>query len=598
MQRNTTALADREFDVLIIGAGAFGAAAARDAALRGLHTALIERADFGGATSAECFKMVHGGIRYLQHADVARLRASCQERSALLRIAPHLVEPLPIAIPTYGRGRRGRAFLGAGACVYDLLTLDRNIGIDDPQRQIKRTQFLSRGELLQLFPHLRADDLSGALVFEDGQMHSPARLVLAFVRSAVAAGAAACNYVQALRFLWAGDKVSGVRVRDQLSGNEFDLRAKLTLNAAGPWADYLHADPQRFGPSRRAPFSRDAYFIVDRAPSSKYGLAVQGSSRDKDALLGRATRHLFAVPWRDRTLLGVWHRLFPELPDDARVQPEEIDRWIAELNSVYPSLALRASEVSFAHCGLVPFGETATEAELSFGKESRLIDHRKTHGVHGLVSLVGIRYTTARADAARALDVLLSQSPHRPPPSAPTAHLPLAGGDIEHFSTFEAQAQRGRPSSIDAGTLRGLLRNHGSLYHEVLQRCESMAPPAALAGSTTLRAEVLYAIEQEMAVRLEDLVMRRTDLAAGRHPGHSVLRAAALEMGRTLDWSPHQLHQEIEATERTLSRHLARAPRASADAADSPSEQAARAGAMLANHPMPTPSVAMHPWHA
>src|SRR5690606_34403129 len=158
-------------EVLVISGGAFGAAAARDAALRGLKTALIERADFGGGASAECFKMVHGGIRYLQHADIRRLLSSCHERSALLRIAPHLVHPLPIAIPTYGRGRRGRAFLGAGALVYDLLTLGRNAGIRDPQRQIRRTRFLSRAEAVALFPHLKAEhDLTGAVVFEDGQM--------------------------------------------------------------------------------------------------------------------------------------------------------------------------------------------------------------------------------------------------------------------------------------------------------------------------------------------------------------------------------------------------------------------------------------------
>ena len=254
MQRNTTALADGEFDVLIIGGGAFGAAAARDAALRGLRTALIERADFGGGASAECFKMVHGGIRYLQHADIPRLRASCRERSALLRIAPHLVQPLPIAIPTYGYGRRGRAFLGAGACAYDLLTVGRNAGIarsrtPDPTH----AGFFRATEVLAHFPHLRAPDLSGAVVFEDGQMYNPARLVLAFVKGAVAAGATACNYVEAQRFVWDGDAVRGVRVRDHLSGDTFDVRARLTLNAAGPWADYLQHDPERFGALRPRP---------------------------------------------------------------------------------------------------------------------------------------------------------------------------------------------------------------------------------------------------------------------------------------------------------------------------------------------------------
>src|SRR5690606_3750291 len=245
------------------------------------------------------------------------LRSSCHERTALLRIAPHLVHPLPIAIPTYGWGRRGRAFLGAGACLYDLLTWRRNVRLPDPQRRIRRTRFLSRTATLERFPHLQDPALSGAVVFEDGQMYNPARLVLAFVKGAAAAGAVVCNYVEGLGFVWRGSRVTGVRARDRMSGDQFEIRARLTLNAAGPWADYLECDPQRFGALRRAPFSRDAYFIVDRPPASAYGLAVQGLSRDKDAVLGRSTRHLFVAPWRDKTLLGVWHRLFPESPDHA-----------------------------------------------------------------------------------------------------------------------------------------------------------------------------------------------------------------------------------------------------------------------------------------
>ena len=273
MRRDTTALTDGKFDVLIIGGGAFGAAAARDAAARGLRTALIERNDFGGATSAECFRMVHGGIRYLQHADLPRLRASCRERSALLRLAPHLVSPLPIAIPTYGHGRRGRVFLGAGACAYDLLTLDRNLDIADSQRRIRRTRFLSRAELLNQFPHLAAPDLTGAVVFEDGQMYSPSRLVLAFVKAAIAGGATACNHCEALHFLWEGNTVRGARVVDRLTGEVFEIRAQLTLNAAGPWADYFNLDAAHFGKPQRQNFSRDACFVVNRPPTSQIGRA-------------------------------------------------------------------------------------------------------------------------------------------------------------------------------------------------------------------------------------------------------------------------------------------------------------------------------------
>jgi glycerol-3-phosphate dehydrogenase len=575
MQRRPAVLTEREYDLLVIGGGAFGAAAARDAALRGLKTALIEREDFGAGASAECFKMVHGGIRYLQHADIRRLRASCHERSALLRIAPHLVSPLPIAIPTYGHGRSGKAFLGTGARVYDLLSWDRNRGIRDPQRQIRNTRWLSRNEVLAMFPHLETPRLTGAIVFEDGQMYNAARLVLAFVKSAAASGADVCNYVEATEFLWSGNSVRGVRARDALTGDDFDIRARLTLNAAGPWADYLQRDPQRFGIAKRLPFSRDAYFIVDRPPTSAYGIAIQGLSRDKDAVLGRQTRHLFAAPWRDKTLLGVWHKLFPERPDQARVSPNEIEEWMTEINTVYPTLQLSPSEVSFAHCGLVPFGETATATELSFGKESRLVDHRETHNVHGLVSLVGIRFTMARVDAARAVDLVLRQS-ERAPASPPTERLPLPGGEFENFAAFEADAARELPSDIAMSSLRSLLRNHGTEYRAVLREHDH-STVTNVSGSRTLTAEIRYAVNHEMAVHLDDVVMRRTDLAAGSHPGRAALLASAAEMGRQLAWSGERLHQELAAVERNLRRHSARDPNPDVASSDEPGNRAARA---------------------
>ena len=557
MFRNTTALNNTEFDVLIIGGGAFGAAALREAALRGLNAALIERGDFGAGASAECFKMVHGGIRYLQHMDFPRLRASAHERSAFLRIAPHLVNPLPIAIPTYGHGRKGKAFLGAGASLYDLCTIDRNRGIRDPRRQIKNTLFLSRGEVLARFPHLEAPNLTGAVVFEDGQMYNPARLVLAFARAAVELGATAANYVAAENFLWEGTRVAGVKARDVLSGDTFDIRARVTLNAAGPWADYLLNDPEHFPKHRRLPFSRDAYFIVDRKPTSEYAVAVQALSRDKDAVLARATRHLFTVPWRDKTLIGVWHRLWPESPDTAHITEEEIATWMQELNTVYPALQLKPAEVCFANCGLVPFGETATETELSFGKKSRITDHRET-GVQGLVSLAGIRYTTARIDATEALETLLEQftGSYRQIDSSLSTRMALPGGEIENFSDFERHAQRHSTRFVPASTIRSLLRNHGTRYSQVLQTADGEA--ALVPQSDTLAAEVRYAVEHEMAVRLDDVVMRRTDLSAGRHPGESAVKFVAEKMSALLGWNEQRAREEIKRTECVLELHRAR----------------------------------------
>jgi glycerol-3-phosphate dehydrogenase len=559
MTRDLAGLSGQEFDVLVIGGGAFGAAAAWDAALRGLNVAIIEQADFGAGASAECFKMVHGGIRYLQHADVRRLRASCAERTALLRIAPHLVKPLPIAIPTYGHGRQGKAFLAAGMQVYDLLTIGRNFGLSDPTRRIAGTQLLSRNETLALFPEIEERSLTGAAVFEDGQMYHPARLVLAFVRSALAKGASAANYTEALSFLWEGQTVRGVRALDRLGKVEFDIRAKLVLNAAGPWAEYLLGDPAHFGVRQRGHFSRDACFLVNRQPRSEYALAVPGWSKDSDALVSRSARHLFVVPWRNRMLIGVWHRLFAERPDTARVEEFEIAAWMAEMNASYPALRLKREDVIYANCGLVPFGDSTTATgELSFGKESRYIDHRE-QGVAGLVTVIGIRYTTARGDAATALDLLLQQMPH-PPGQAPTRRTPLVGGDIRDFADLKVRARREVPESIPSPTLEAWLRNHGSEYRLLAQLAALPHEARLLGSSDTAVAEVTHAVRDEMAVHLEDVVLRRTDLGSGSHPGSLALLQTAQRMQQLFGWTEQRLHEELSVTEGVLTRHLAAVP--------------------------------------
>jgi glycerol-3-phosphate dehydrogenase len=559
MNRNLSALANESFDVLIIGAGAFGAAAAWDATLRGLKVALVEQSDFGSGASAECFKMVHGGIRYLQHADIRRLRSSCAERSAMLRIAPHLVNPLPILIPTYGHGRQGKAFLAAGMYVYDLLTVGRNAGIADETRRIKGTQLLSRARTLELFPELEQRGLTGSAVFEDGQMYNTARLVLAFVESAARRGAVAANYAQATGFLWEGRRVCGARIRDVISGAEFDVRAKLVLNAAGPWAEYLLQDNANFGTHVRGHFSRDACFLIDRRPQSAYALAVPGASRDSDAVVSRAARHLFAVPWRDCTLIGVWHRLFTQRPDTARVEESELAEWIAEMNASYPALQLRRSDVIYANCGLVPFGDSRNaEGELSFGKESRITDHR-TQGIDGLVTLIGIRYTTARGDAARALDLLLEQMPNAPGRS-PTASTPLAGGEIQNFAALGAAAQRAVGGTVAAPTLAAWLRNYGTDYKALADLAAQTGQAAIIGRSDTIAAEITYAVQNEMALHLSDVILRRTNLGSGAHPGAEALADAAAVMQPLLAWTDQQRCDEVAAAENVLLDHRAAVP--------------------------------------
>ncbi len=164
--------------------------------------------------------MVHGGIRYLQHADVRRVREASRERNVLLRIAPHLVHPLPFVLPTYGHGLKGKETLNVALKTYDLLTLDRNQGIVDSGQRIPAGSMLSRKECLDLFPALQRSDLTGAVLFYEAQMYNPARLALSYLRSAIDAGADGANYVEAIEFLRAGNRIAGVRARDALTGSE------------------------------------------------------------------------------------------------------------------------------------------------------------------------------------------------------------------------------------------------------------------------------------------------------------------------------------------------------------------------------------------
>ena len=322
MDRRIEKLTGRTHDVLVVGGGAFGASAIWEAASRGLTAALVEKGDFCAATSAHHFKMVHGGIRYLQHGDVARVRESSHERSALLRIAPHLVKPLPILIPTYGSGLRGRPFLGAGMLAYDLLTCDRNRDLQKARR-IPLGRFVSRQAVLNHFPGIEPSGLTGGAVFCDGQMYNPPRLALSFIKSAAERGALVANYLEVTDFIRSGNRVNGVKARDVLTGAHLKIHAKQVLNTSGPWAHRLLKSSLGLTVKPAPTFSRDLAFVINRRFPSSMGLALASQTKDADSILDRGGRHLFAVPWRGYTLIGVWHKVMDCTPEEVAVSPDE-----------------------------------------------------------------------------------------------------------------------------------------------------------------------------------------------------------------------------------------------------------------------------------
>lgn len=546
LERNIQNLTAEEFDVLIIGGGIFGACAAWDATLRGMKVALIEKNDFCSGVSANSFKIVHGGMRYLQHADIKRLRSSCHERSAMLRIAPHLVQPLPIMVPTYGYGKSGKAFLATGLYLYDFLTLDRNKKISDPDNHIPWTRLLSREEVLNEYPELDPDGLTGGVVFCDGRMYNPTRLVLSFIQSAASKGACVANYIEANEFINEDGQITGVHAYDHHSNCSLTIRAKTVLNASGPWAERLLKT--NFKKEIQGTYSRDACFVIKRRFKSDYTIAIQGRTKDPDALLSRPARHLFMSPWRNYTLVGVWHVVTDKHPDKVSVSGEDLESFMDEINWAYPQLNLKLSDVTMWNAGLVPFGENEPGSEhLSYGKRSHVLDHQQTDNLKGLVTLIGVRYTMGRSDSAKAVD-LIQQKLGQPVRQAPTDYQPVYGGNFKKFDDLVLQIEDQFNHCLDTDVNQAIAHNYGNEYgalNTLVQ--ENTELGELIEGSTVLKAEVIHAIRNEMAIKLSDIVFRRTDLATGKHPGMNALKECAALASNELNWSEEQCEAELQS---------------------------------------------------
>lgn len=547
MQRNLAALAEKEYDLIVVGGGIFGVCAAWDAVQRGLSVALLEQDDFSHATSANHFRMIHGGIRYLQHADIPRIRQSSYERSAMLRVAPHLAHPLPIVIPTYGHGMQGKELLQAGMLAYDFLTFDRNRVIQDPQHRIPPARIISRQECLALFPGIKKEGLTGAGIFYDGQTHNPARLGLAFLKSAVEAGADAANYLKMTGFLRQGNRVTGVQACDQFTDDVLDIRGRVVLNTTGPWAAWLLREKLNAPLIPEPTFSRDTCFIVKGQLTGKHALTVLGRTKDPDALISRGHRHLFLVPWQGHTLVGVWHVVHKGRPEDFTVPEVDLVSFLDEINEAYPPLQLNLGDITRWMAGLVLFGENAEgQKDLSYGKRSQVIDHAREDQVEGLVTLIGVRFTTARGMAEKAVDVVFHKLGRKPPRSR-TAFTPVHGGQFGMFEDLLQVALKSRPLAVPVDAMPSLVHNHGSAYPEVLAYLQQDPALASTLGtSPVLKAEVLHAVRREMAHKLSDVVFRRTDLGSASYPGDIALRASADLMAAELGWNAARLQRELD----------------------------------------------------
>ena len=551
MTRDLGRLAGGGFDLVVIGGGITGAFAAWDAALRGLAVALIERRDFGGATSAASSKLIHGGIRYLQKGEIGKVRESLVERGILMRIAPHLIYRLPFLIPTYGHGMRGKEVLAAAMAVYEAVGAGLNARMRDPEQRIPRFTLLSRSEALALEPGIAADGLTGGVRYDECHMHSSERMTLAVVQAAAAAGAVVANYVEATGFLRTGPRVTGVAARDAATGTgEFEVHGRLVANMTGPWAPLLtrglgHPAGERYGLAKGC-------HIITR-PLTRSGALAIATSHKREGL-SRGGRHFFIIPWRGRSLIGTTNVPYAGNPADVGATAEDIADFVAEVSAAYPAARLVPADVEHAIAGLYPLIDTDVRADVYQGASKVEIHDHQKDGIEGLLTVIGAKYTTARSLAAQAIDRAFRKLGRTPPPSR-TAETPVAGGRIERVRAALAEAVRRDAAGpgLGAEVARELVQSYGADYPDVLALVEHDRDDGRRVAPArpTIRAMVRYAAREEMALRLADVVLRRTGLGTIGHPGEDCLRECAAIMAAELGWDARRVEAEIAAA-RTL----------------------------------------------
>jgi glycerol-3-phosphate dehydrogenase len=519
-RRNALSRLESEvFDVVVIGGGATGAGAALDAATRGLNTALIEARDFAAGTSSRSSKLVHGGLRYLEQRDFGLVREALRERSLLLNVlAPHLVSPVPFMLPLTEHWQR--FYIGAGLVLYD--TLGGHQGL-------KRHRHLSKRGALRLAPALKKDSLVGAIQYYDGKVDD-ARHTMTTVRTAAALGAAIASNTRVIGFLREGERVTGVRVRDEADGREFEVRSRMVVNATGVWTDDVqHLVGERGKFQVRA--SKGIHLVV---PKDRLQL-------DTGLILRTEKSVLFVIPWGRHWIIGTTDTDWELDKAHPAASSTDIDYVLDHINAVI-SQPLTREDVEGVYAGLRPLltGESESTSQLSR-------EHMVAVPVPGLVAVAGGKYTTYRVMGRDAIDAAARGLDRNVPPSA-THITPLVGAD-----GFRALWNRRERVAADSGVhvarVEHLLRRYGNLTEELLAMIRedpSLGEPLPGADDY-LAVEARYAASHEGALHLDDVLTRRTRISIETWDrGLEAAEPAARLMAGPLGWDEETITREVE----------------------------------------------------
>ena len=521
------ALADAPVDVIVVGGGITGAGVARDAALRGLRVALVDKSDVAGGTSSRSSRLIHGGLRYLEHGDLRLVFEASRERRILLRIAPHLVRPLPFLFPAYRGARVPPWKLRAGLWLYDLLAAFRNVHAH---------RWLGAKRVRALEPGLRDKDLAGAGLYYDAQTDD-ARLALATLRSAATAGALIASYTEVLALAKPDGRVAGASVRDVLTGRRLELRARVVVNATGPWVDAVRRlDEPAATPLLR--LSKGAHVAVPRARIGNTHAVTLTSPLD-----GRV---MFVLPWGDVSYIGTTETEETVPPERARTTGDDAVYLLRSANAFFPRARLAPHDVVSTWAGLRPL--LAPDRSRSAGAVSR--EHRIVESASGLITIAGGKLTTYRVMGRDVMDRVASRlrklDGRRPARAPATDELPLPGGETADLDVLvSSTVARG----VGEPTAQHLVASYGTESAAVLNlvdRQRGLGKPI-LEGRPEIRAEVVHAVQREMAMRLADVLIRRTHLFhQTRGQAVTATTVVADLMAPLLGWDAARRAEEIE----------------------------------------------------
>ena len=550
MIKDLSQLQNTQFDVVIVGGGIHGAAFAYEAVRAGYRVALLEKGDFAGSTSANSLKIVHGGIRYLQHGDFKRMRESIVSRRQMMLMAPHLVKPLRCLMPTYGHGMKGRETLRLAFAVYDLIAFDRNRGLA-AENHLPCGSAISREEVKWIVPGIAEAGLSGGAVWHDAIALDTERLVLEYLKEAVRYGAVVANYAEVTKITMAGGWVSGVVVHDARTGRELRVNCRAIVNAAGPWLEQLTGGTTGGG---RQLWATAVNLVVKKKLFEKHAVGLEGYTEftDKDALIKRGKRLFFFVPWQDRyTMIGTTYNPYQGNADDFVMSRREVAKILEDINKIYPHGGLTMEDVTFFHAGLLPIKEAdAAKADsVQLDKSSTIVEHGPQDGRNGLFSIKGVKYTTAPDIAEKMVKILAKDTWLGT--RAPGSYILRPPRNLDFGPTISRL--NGQYEEI----LAHLQSRYGARWREVFAwMVDRPLQPGQSAWLLTepplLIAELLYFIHEEMAVNLADVVFRRSNLAVAECPERAILARIAEFMGEELAWDDEERQRQIVQVEKVF----------------------------------------------